>query len=153
MTSSLLIFLMLLLPTQQVEQLGAWVDKNMGRPYVWGAAGYKSYDCSGLVWRMLSDNGVYLKRTTARKLFLSLKKIPPGETPSYGTLIFFDDLKHVGIVIDSQKFFHAQSSKGTNISQLSQFWKRKVYGYRQLPMPVVSGNFENTSEQPRNTTQ
>ena len=83
-----------------------------------------------------SDLGIFLKRTTARKLFVSLKKLPSGEKPTYGTLIFFDDLKHVGMVIDSGRFFHAQSSKGTNISELSPYWTKLVVGYRQLPMPI-----------------
>ena len=134
---SLLLFVMLAaMPSQMTESLNAWLQKNMGRPYVWGATGYRSYDCSGVVWRMLSDHGVFLKRTTARKLYVSMKKLPPTEKPGFGTLIFFDDLKHVGMLIDELHFFHAQSSKGTNITEFSPYWKKLVVGYRQLPMPV-----------------
>jgi cell wall-associated NlpC family hydrolase len=124
------------MPSPMAESVNTWLQKNMGRPYVWGATGYKSYDCSGVVWRMLSDHGVFLKRTTARKLYVSLQKLEPEEKPNYGTLIFFNDLKHVGMVIDSERFFHAQSSRGTNISQLSPYWKKMIVGYRRLPMPI-----------------
>lgn len=136
MKITVLALLLAAMPAHHVDSINAWLQKNLGRPYVWGATGYKSYDCSGVIWRMLSDQGVFLKRTTARKLFVSLKKLPPGEQPSYGTLIFFDDLKHVGMVLDPKRFFHAQSSKGTTVSELSPYWKKMVYGYRQLPIRV-----------------
>jgi cell wall-associated NlpC family hydrolase len=126
--------LLAVMPAQHIDSMNGWFERNMGRPYVWGATGYKSYDCSGVVWRMLSDHGVYLKRTTARKLFVSLKKLPAGEQPTFGTLIFFNDLKHVGIVLDSKRFYHAASSKGTMISEMTPYWKRMVVGYRELPM-------------------
>lgn len=134
MKSFLLALLLFSMPPQLADRVGDWLQKNMGRPYVWGATGYKSYDCSGVIWRMLADQGVFLKRTTARKLFVSLKKLPPGERPAFGTLVFFDDLKHVGMVLDAQHFFHAQTSKGTNISELSPYWKGLISGYRQLPL-------------------
>jgi cell wall-associated NlpC family hydrolase len=132
----LLPLLLAVMPAPHIESMNGWLERNMGRPYVWGATGYKSYDCSGVVWRMLSDHGVYLKRTTARKLFVSLKKPAAGEKPAFGTLIFFNDLKHVGIVLDSNRFYHAASSKGTMISEMTPFWKRMVVGYRELPMPA-----------------
>lgn len=134
--TSVMAVLLALMPATHIDSMNTWLDKNMGRPYVWGATGYKSYDCSGVVWRMLADHGVYLKRTTARKLYLSLKKLPTDEKPSYGTLIFFNDLKHVGITLDSGRFFHAATSKGTMISEMTPYWKRLVVGYRQLPMPT-----------------
>jgi cell wall-associated NlpC family hydrolase len=33
--------------TDFVAGLRNAIDKNLGRPYVWGATGLKSYDCSG----------------------------------------------------------------------------------------------------------
>ena len=84
---------------------------------------------------MLTDNGVFLKRTTARKLYMSSRALAPGEAPSFGTLVFFDDLRHVGIIIDGNRFFHAQSGKGTNIAEFSGFWRNRLYGYRRLPFP------------------
>ena len=135
MTFVLSILFMVMLPSGAVERFDTWISKNLGRPYVWGATGYKSYDCSGVVWRMLTDNGVFLKRTTARKLYMSSKALAPGEAPSFGTLVFFDDLRHMGVIIDENRFFHAQSRKGTNISEFSSFWRNRLYGYRRLPFP------------------
>jgi peptidoglycan endopeptidase LytE len=111
------------------------IERNLGRPYVWGATGLKSYDCSGFVWRVLYENGIMMKRTTARKFYMMLKPASKEEQGSFGTLVFFDDLKHMGIVDTPQAFYHAQVTLGTNRSPMNSFWKPKVYGYRRLPAP------------------
>lgn len=119
------------LPGELAQSLTAWLEANLGRPYVWGATGHKSYDCSGFVWRMLTDNGVFLKRTTARKLYMATE---PAAQPDFGTLVFFDDLKHVGILQDQRSFFHASSSQGTIRAPLAPYWAPKIVGYRRLPV-------------------
>ncbi len=119
------------LPDDLVQNLANWLEQNLGRPYVWGATGHKSYDCSGFVWRMLTDNGVFLKRTTARKLYLATD---PATEPAFGTLVFFDDLKHVGILRDQRSFFHASSSQGTTRAPLAPYWAPKIVGFRRLPL-------------------
>jgi cell wall-associated NlpC family hydrolase len=121
------------------EPTGFWhgiqtaIQKHLGRPYVWGSAGLKSFDCSGFVWRVMYENGILMKRTTARKLYMTLPKATPSDQANFGTLIFFDDLKHVGIVDDATNFYHAQVSLGTNRSRMTPFWRQKIYGYRKLP--------------------
>lgn len=111
------------------------IERNLGRPYVWGATGQKSFDCSGFVWRVMYENGILMKRTTARKFYMILKPVPKEEQGNFGTLVFFDDLKHMGIIDSPQTFYHAQTGKGTNRSQMNSYWKKLVYGYRQLPVP------------------
>ena len=73
-----------------------------------------------------------MKRTTARKFYMLLPKATPEDHTRFGTVIFFDNLKHVGIVDTESSFYHAQVSKGTNLSPLNSFWKRRIYGYRGL---------------------
>jgi cell wall-associated NlpC family hydrolase len=111
------------------------IQKNLGRPYVWGASGMKSFDCSGFVWRVMSDNGILIKRTTARKFYMMLKPVPKEDQWNFGTLVFFDDLKHMGIINSSKTFYHAQVSIGTNLSEMNSFWRPKIYGFRRLPLP------------------
>ena len=113
----------------------AAIERNLGRPYVWGAAGLKSYDCSGFIWRVMFENGILMKRTTARKYYMLLKPVTKEEEGNFGTLVFFDDLKHVGIMDTPKAFYHAQVSAGTNRSEMNSFWKKKIYGYRRLPAP------------------
>jgi peptidoglycan DL-endopeptidase CwlO len=109
------------------------VEKYLGRPYVWGAAGLKSFDCSGFIWRIMADNGIIVKRTTARKLYMSLPRVPKDSAYDSGSLVFFDNLKHVGIVKDQKYFYHAQLSKGTNLSSFDPYWRRKICGFRRIP--------------------
>ena len=100
----------------------ASIERLLGRPYVWGATGEKSFDCSGFVWRVAGDHGLFMKRTTARKLYFATSPVKPSEKGRLGNLIFFDDLRHIGIVNDRRTFYHAQVSKGTNLSQMTPFW-------------------------------
>jgi cell wall-associated NlpC family hydrolase len=109
------------------------VEKYLGRPYVWGAAGLKSFDCSGFIWRIMAENGIIVKRTTARKLYMSLPTLPKDRHYDPGALVFFDNLKHVGIVKDRVSFYHAQSSRGTNLSAFDPYWRYKICGFRKIP--------------------
>ncbi|MGA2327355.1 MAG: NlpC/P60 family protein [Bryobacteraceae bacterium] len=108
------------------------LEDNLGRPYVWGATGLKSYDCSGFVWRVIYDSGILMKRTTARKLYLSLPAVSKLEQWSFGNIVFFDNLAHCGIVNSRSDFYHAESSKGTNLSRFDPYWRPKVCGVRRL---------------------
>jgi hypothetical protein len=38
----------------------------------------------------------------------------------------------MGIVNDEKSFYHAQSSKGTNLSEFAPYWRNLVCGYRKL---------------------
>jgi peptidoglycan endopeptidase LytE len=109
------------------------IDRYLGKPYVWGSSGLKSFDCSGFVWRVLNDSGIYLKRTTARKLYLALPKPSANSAWNFGNIVFFDDLKHCGIVCNRDTFYHAQSSIGTNLSRFNPYWQKKIVDVRQLP--------------------
>lgn len=109
-------------------------EKYLGRPYEWGAAGLKSFDCSGFVWRIMAENGVLVKRTTARKLYMSLPRARRSSSYDFGDLVFFDNLRHVGLVKDPESFYHAQVSKGTNLSAFDPYWRRKVCGFRRFPV-------------------
>ena len=117
-------------------KLRTTIEQLLGRPYVWGATGDKSFDCSGFVWRVASDQGLYFKRTTARKLRFSTTPAQAGEKGRFGNLVFFDDLRHIGIVNDGHSFFHAQSSIGTNLSQMTPHWRALVTGEHKFFLPT-----------------
>ena len=109
------------------------MEKYLGRRYVWGASGIKSFDCSGFVWRVMFENGILVKRTTARKFYMMLEPVSKEDQWNFGTVVFFDDLKHVGIVDTADTFYQAQTSIGTNRSQMNSFWRNKIYGFRRFP--------------------
>jgi hypothetical protein len=85
------------------------------------------------------ENGIFMKRTTARKFFVSLRKVDEQHKWEFSNLVFFDDLEHIGIVNDKGTFFHAQCSKGTNLSNFDPFWRGKVCGFRAMPFAGLQG--------------
>lgn len=125
-------------PQDFYAKVKATIEGYLGRPYVWGSSGLKSFDCSGFIWRVMVDNGILLKRTTARKFYMTLPKVDENQKWQFGTLVFFDDLKHVGIVDSPRTFYHSQVSKGTNLSEFNSFWRPKIYGFRVIPVKEKS---------------
>ncbi|MCL5746271.1 MAG: C40 family peptidase [Acidobacteria bacterium] len=123
-------------PAVSWSRLKSTIEHYLGRPYVWGSSGLRSFDCSGFVWRAMHDSGISIKRTTARKLYLCLPPAPKSDPYQPGNLVFFDDLKHVGIVNGPNSFYHAESSVGTNLSKFDPYWRKKISGFRRLPLKV-----------------
>lgn len=119
------------------EALRSSIEGHLGRPYVWGSAGLKSFDCSGYVWRVLWENGIMMKRTTARKLYMVLPKVSEADRWSFGNVVFFDNRKHCGIVASHDTFYHAATTAGTNLSHFDPLWRRKICGIRALPRPAA----------------
>jgi cell wall-associated NlpC family hydrolase len=119
------------------EALRSSIEGHLGRPYVWGSSGLKSFDCSGYVWRVLWENGILMKRTTARKLSMVLPKVSEADRWSFGNIVFFDNRKHCGIVASHDTFYHAATTAGTNLSRFDPLWRRKICGIRALPRPAA----------------
>ena len=117
------------------EQLLANISSHLGKPYVWGATGLKSFDCSGFVWRAMWDTGIFIKRTTARKYYLCLPKVQEPARWGFGTVVFFDDLEHCGIVNDKKTFYHSALTLGTHLSEFDPYWRPKICGFRAIPIP------------------
>ncbi|MFD1661593.1 NlpC/P60 family protein [Streptomyces caeni] len=79
---------------------------QIGKPYVWGATGPDSYDCSGLTQAAWKAAGVTLPRTTYDQVnagtTVSLADARPGDL-----IFFYDDISHVGIYIGNGMMIHA----------------------------------------------
>jgi peptidoglycan DL-endopeptidase CwlO len=83
-----------------------WAYKELGKPYVWGAAGPNSFDCSGLTQYVWAKAGVYLDHYTGSQWnegrHVSRDQLRPGD------LVFFgSDLHHVGIYIGNGNMIEA----------------------------------------------
>src|SRR5262249_48381470 len=88
------------------------------------------YDCSGFVWRVFHETGIEFKRATARTLWAAFPEATEKERVQFGTLVFFNRLKHVGIVRDAYSFYHASRSQGVVRSNFTSYWKKRIVGYR-----------------------
>jgi len=84
----------------------AFARAQIGKPYVWGATGPDSYDCSGLTQAAWKAAGVDLPRTTWDQVnagtTVSLSDAQPGDL-----VFFYDDISHVGLYIGNGMMIHA----------------------------------------------
>lgn len=78
----------------------------IGKPYVWGATGPGSFDCSGLTQAAWGAAGVSLPRTTYTQINAGQRVSRDGLAP--GDLVFFySGITHVGLYIGDGKMIHA----------------------------------------------
>ena len=61
-------------------------ESEQGKPYVWGASGPDSFDCSGLVYYCYSKAGFKISRETAQDYY---DKSTKTTSPNVGDLVFF----------------------------------------------------------------
>ncbi|MGW4731989.1 NlpC/P60 family protein [Streptomyces shenzhenensis] len=90
----------------KAEKAIAFARAQIGKPYVWGATGPGSYDCSGLTQAAWKAAGVTLPRTTYSQVeagtTVSLANAQPGDL-----IFFYDDVSHVGLYIGNGMMIHA----------------------------------------------
>jgi cell wall-associated NlpC family hydrolase len=117
--------------TEDQRQLGeaavAMARTKIGSPYVWGADGPDSFDCSGLMQWAYKKVGVSLPRVTYDQYGDAEQKVS-WKNLSVGDLIFFNSLNHVGIISKRKAkqlwMIHAPST-GSNVKEV------KLDGYRR----------------------
>jgi peptidoglycan endopeptidase LytE len=112
------------------------IDQRLGSPYVWGATGPSAFDCSGFVWSIYQSAGIDFERGSARTLWSRFSAPAPGEQYKFGTLVFFSNLAHVGVVADEHGFYHASRHHGVVYSPFNDYWLARIDGFRQVPVPV-----------------
>jgi cell wall-associated NlpC family hydrolase len=110
------------------------IEERLGTPYRMGATGPYRYDCSGFVWSVFQQAGVEFTRSPVRSLWQVFEQPTEGEKFKFGTLVFFNNLHHVGIVVDENGFFHASSSHGVMYSRFDDYWTKRVNGFRRIPL-------------------
>jgi cell wall-associated NlpC family hydrolase len=75
-------------PTEAAAKAIAEAMTHLGAPYVWGAAGPESYDCSGLTLTAYRAAGIALPRTAAQQYFsgpqVALGDLAPGDLLFWG---------------------------------------------------------------------
>jgi cell wall-associated NlpC family hydrolase len=118
------------------ELITAAIDERLGARYRWGATGPSTFDCSGFVWSTFQSVGIDFERSSARTLWARFTEPAPEEQFKFGTLVFFSNLAHVGIVADENGFYHASRHHGVVYSPFNDYWLSRIDGFRRVPMPV-----------------
>jgi cell wall-associated NlpC family hydrolase len=98
---------------------------QLGKPYVYAAAGPDSYDCSGLTMMAWHAAGVALSHNAAEQwnevAHISRASLAPGD------LVFYDGLGHVAIYIGSNQVIHAPTQG--DVVRIASVDMMTPYGY------------------------
>jgi len=105
---------------------------QLGKPYVWAAAGPDAFDCSGLVVYSFAAVGKSLPHSTYALYSMGVPVSRDALQP--GDLVFFDGLGHVGIYIGGDQFVHApHTGDVVKVSSLNEGWYASSYvGARRI---------------------
>lgn len=109
-------------PRDQVTQVAL---KQLGKPYLWGATGPDSFDCSGLMVYCYAYVGVYLPRTSQEQARfgtpVAKDQLMPGDLVYFGYGADPNRVHHIGMYIGGGQFVHApRSGDVVKISTLSE---------------------------------
>ena len=112
------------LPAVSDPRIRAFLDMaiaQLGEPYVWGAEGPDSFDCSGFIHYSLNQTGYSLGRTTADSYsrrtswqYVDRNALQPGDLMFYysDTPTDGDHIGHIGIYLGNGYHIHASSDYG-----------------------------------------
>lgn len=122
--------------TGDVSGFIATLKAQQGKTYVLGDEGPNSFDCSGLVYYGLVNNGVKVGRLSAKSYAVidSWETIESKSSLQTGDLIFFWDdgktrISHTGVWLGGNQYIHASSSAGqVKISSWSN-WAERCFSH------------------------
>jgi cell wall-associated NlpC family hydrolase len=98
--------------SSKAAQALAFAQAQLGKPYVFAAAGPDAYDCSGLVVAAYASVGVKLPHHSATQATYGVAVDWTTQPILPGDLVFTHsssggDLSHVGIAVDATRYIHA----------------------------------------------
>jgi hypothetical protein len=123
----------------------------VGAPYVWGATGPTTFDCSGLVYRVFKDTGelplIGGRRLTARgyyKYFASrgLSSTTDGRP---GDLVVYGKGAHIGIYLGQGKVVSALTN-GVTVHGLDNLRVNKFTAFLHVPWGTVTATDTTTDQ-------
>jgi cell wall-associated NlpC family hydrolase len=128
--------------TKKIEK---YAKKKLGKKYVWGAVGPKSFDCSGFTKNVFQcTTGINIPRVSRDQA--KIGKYVKYKELQRGDMVFFDTEKkysgkvnHVGIYLNNGNFIHASSAKKkviiTSFKKKPFYKKRFLWGRRVVKNP------------------
>ena len=87
---------------------------RVGMPYVWGATGPTSFDCSGLTSWAYAQQGISIPRTSQAQI-AGGTKVAKADLQPGDIVAFYSGASHVGIYAGNGQVVHAPYS-GTSVS-------------------------------------
>lgn len=124
--------------TNKVQAVIDLAHKQLGKPYVWGAEGPNSFDCSGLIYYVYKNAaGITLPRTSSAQY--SAGVAVSRSNLKAGDLIFSStdgtgNITHVAIYVGDGQMIHAPRT-GKNVEKVSinnSYWNKAYVGARRV---------------------
>jgi cell wall-associated NlpC family hydrolase len=94
----------------RTAQAYAAAQSQLGKPYVYGANGPNSYDCSGLTSWAYAQAGVTIPRTSQAQASYGTRIYSQSDLKVGDLVIFYGDLHHVGFYAGNGQVLHAPRS-------------------------------------------
>ncbi len=118
--------------SSKVNQFMSVIRAQIGKPYVWAAAGPNTFDCSGLVvyaLRQVIKDKPIIRHTTWS--FMTWGGAYAVTTPQVGDMVLWSG--HMGVVSGNGKMIHAPAP-GLKVEEINIAGFRGVYGpvYRRI---------------------
>jgi cell wall-associated NlpC family hydrolase len=114
--------------TEGAKKAIEFAKAQLGKPYVWGAAGPDAYDCSGLTMQAWKAGGVTMDHWTgsqyAQSRPISLTEVQPGD------LIFYNQMQHVALYLGDGKIIHAPHTGATVQIEDMYYWRTTMAATR-----------------------
>ncbi|TFV74378.1 NlpC/P60 family protein [Blastococcus sp. CT_GayMR19] len=82
---------------------------QLGKPYVWGAAGPNGFDCSGLTQYAYGAAGIGLPHSSRMQAGVGAL-VAHGDLQPGDLVFFYSPISHVGIYIGNGQMVHAPTS-------------------------------------------
>lgn len=123
--------------------------KHLGKPYVWGAKGPNTFDCSGLTYYVyMKAIGHYIGGWTGEQQYAGTQ-IPVSQAQP-GDLVFWGPSSgvthHVGIYIGNGQFIHApQPGDKVRVTSISDFTPDFAVRVNLAGLPAASGSLTGGS--------
>ncbi|MFF0861411.1 C40 family peptidase [Nonomuraea sp. NPDC003560] len=128
-----------LIPGEQVAAVIAYAHAQLGKPYLWGAEGPHSFDCSGLTMRAFQAAGISIPRVAADQWRYG-PPVPNGQEQP-GDLAFFrmepDGPGHVGLVIGGGQMIHAPNKR--TIVKIDTYQRGDLIGFTRPAAHTPTG--------------
>jgi cell wall-associated NlpC family hydrolase len=107
----------------------------LGRPYQWAGIGNRGFDCSGLVYRVFAAMGLAVPHSSFDQFRAGIAV--PHWALAPGDVVFFHTYgygpSHVGIYMGANRFIHASTSGGVEISSmLEPYYLARYLGARRF---------------------
>ncbi|MFD8806118.1 C40 family peptidase [Streptomyces sp. NPDC059597] len=85
----------------------AAAQSQIGKPYVYGATGPSSFDCSGLTSWAYAQAGVTIPRTSEQQANIGTRITSVNDLQVGDLVFFFNDIHHVGLYAGNGQILHA----------------------------------------------